>query len=895
MFYAQLIYRSVLKATIFIGCFVLMSFLIPYKADAAIINVSSIPALQSAINSAAPGDVIVLADNIYLNNTINISTSNITVRAATPGGVILNGSNSITISGNNVSFSGFQFTSGSISGMVITVTGNYVLLTQLNFNGYSAQKYINLQGQYDEVSYCNFENKPTSAPQGNLIHIAPNGSVPNYAKIRYCSFKNMPGAGGDNGNECIRIANGAQSTYLCRTIVEFCYFENTGDGDSEAISVKSRENTLRFNTFRNNQNAMMVFRNGNDNVAYGNFFIAAGGIRVKEANNIFCYNNYFENAGVGGTMNAVSYVYVSPNLKNINFLHNTFVECGLIDLSSGATNNTWANNIFKKSSGNIFTGSSSGIAWAGNIYHGSLGISIPSEMTNTDPLLAMNSENYYGLSSSSPAINNSSSSYPAILDIANIDDDPSLSFDISGQSRPVGKTEKDAGSDEYTTGNTTNHPLVLSEVGPSYLGGPGGATKQDQTITFTSLPSKVYGDADFNPGATASSGLPVSYTSSNTAVATIVNGNIHITGAGSSSITAKQAGNANYNAAPDISQTLTVAKANQSITFNPLPNKNAGDADFNPGATASSGLPASYTSSNTAVATIVNGNIHIVGAGTSIITASQAGNTNYNAATDVIQTLTVTVPVVYNFAPTSTTILSGTLNSGTYGNLATNNSSYYVVRSTTSGTRKTDWYGSTTISQPTSSVTKLTINYDGRNSANKTQVLYLYNWVTGSWTQIESRNVSTSDVLITNSQTAPANYISTSGEIRLRVFSSGGNKNYTTSGDWLQFTIETSNTAKTMAAPSITVLEMKRPEFGIYPNPASKNILVQYRLNKEENVQLAIFNLNGQLVRQLMINQKQNQGDYNKSFVVSDLTDGVYIVRFSAGNLNKSIKIVVLK
>ena len=56
---------------------------------------------------------------------------------------------------------------------------------------------------------------------------------------------------------------------------------------------------------------MMVFRNGNDNIAYGNFFINAGGIRVKEANNIYCYNNYFENSGVGGTMDAVKLDYQS--------------------------------------------------------------------------------------------------------------------------------------------------------------------------------------------------------------------------------------------------------------------------------------------------------------------------------------------------------------------------------------------------------------------------------------------------------------------------------------------------------------------------------------------------------------------------------------------------------
>ena len=191
MNYSKLIINQFLKTRITTGCFIVASFLMTLKSNAAIINVSSIPALQSAINGASPGDVILLANNTYLNNTININTSNITVRAATSGAVFLNGANSITILGNNVTFSGFQFTSGSISDNVITVKGNYAQLTQLNFKSYSAQKYINLEGQYDEISYCNFENKPASAPQGNLIHISPNGSVPNYAKIRYCSFKNV--------------------------------------------------------------------------------------------------------------------------------------------------------------------------------------------------------------------------------------------------------------------------------------------------------------------------------------------------------------------------------------------------------------------------------------------------------------------------------------------------------------------------------------------------------------------------------------------------------------------------------------------------------------------------------------------------------------------------------
>src|SRR5690348_13486821 len=75
------------------------------------------------------------------------------------------------------------------------------------------------------------------------------------------------------------------------------------------------------------------------------------------------------------------------------------------------------------------------------------------------------------------------------------------------------------------------------------------------------------------------------------------------------------------------------AKQNQTITFNPLANKTYGDAAFPLGATSSSGLTVSYSSSNTNVATVSGNTLTIVGAGSTTITASQAGSDNYNAAT----------------------------------------------------------------------------------------------------------------------------------------------------------------------------------------------------------------------------------------------------------------------
>ena len=77
-----------------------------------------------------------------------------------------------------------------------------------------------------------------------------------------------------------------------------------------------------------------------------------------------------------------------------------------------------------------------------------------------------------------------------------------------------------------------------------------------QTITMGAL-TKVIGDADFAPGS-ASSGLTLTYTSSNPSVATIVAGKVHIVGVGTCTITANQAGNRRYLAAPSVGVTLTV-------------------------------------------------------------------------------------------------------------------------------------------------------------------------------------------------------------------------------------------------------------------------------------------------------------------------------------------------
>ena len=220
-----------------------------------------------------------------------------------------------------------------------------------------------------------------------------------------------------------------------------------------------------------------------------------------------------------------------------------------------------------------------------------------------------------------------------------------------------------SGYNNKDVGNVSSHPVTGLGVGTTYYYRVRaensasvsstnsntisvGTSRLNQTITFNSLPAKTYGDSPFALTATASSGLAVSYSSSNRSVATISGNTVTIVGAGTTTITASQAGNGTYNAAPNVDQTLTVNKANQTITFNALSDnalsdKNCGDSSFALTATASSGLDVSYASSGTGVATISGSTVTIVGAGTTTITASQSGNVNYNAAANVQQSLMV--------------------------------------------------------------------------------------------------------------------------------------------------------------------------------------------------------------------------------------------------------------
>ena len=115
--------------------------------------------------------------------------------------------------------------------------------------------------------------------------------------------------------------------------------------------------------------------------------------------------------------------------------------------------------------------------------------------------------------------------------------------------------------------------------------------------------------------------------------------------AGTCTLDANQAGNANYVAATQVQQSFAVGKGAQTVSFTSTAPAGAvvGGATYTPAATATSGLAVAITvdASASAVCSITAGVVSFQTAGTCVLDGNQAGNANYNAATQVQQSFAV--------------------------------------------------------------------------------------------------------------------------------------------------------------------------------------------------------------------------------------------------------------
>ena len=196
----------------------------------------------------------------------------------------------------------------------------------------------------------------------------------------------------------------------------------------------------------------------------------------------------------------------------------------------------------------------------------------------------------------------------------------------------------------------TNAPVMakatvnrLAKAGECIAQGLNSITrdKNPQVITFAQPAGRTFGTAPEALVATSDSGLTVAFAVVS-GPATVSGNMLTLTGAGDVVVRATQIGDPNFDAATPVTRTITVAKADQVITFEAQDTAEQADSPIALVATSTSGLAVAFAVQS-GPATLSGADLTITaGTGTIVVRATQAGNANYNAATPVDQSIEVT-------------------------------------------------------------------------------------------------------------------------------------------------------------------------------------------------------------------------------------------------------------
>ncbi|TDC02293.1 lyase [Micromonospora fluostatini] len=429
--------------------------------------------MTAAMADAAPGHTIVLADGNYsigkLNARNGTAAAPITITAANQGRAVITGGQLEVLSSSYVTVSGLKWTNSHTlkitSSHHIRVTRSHFRLTES-----SSLKWIIIQGapsHHNRIDHNLFEEKHQL---GNFITIdGSSNQQSQYDLIDHNHFRNI-GPRATNEMEAIRVGWSAISQSNGFTTIEHNLFENC-DGDPEIVSVKSNDNTVRYNTFRTSQGTLSL-RHGNRSQVHGNFFLGGGkagtgGVRVYGQDHKI-YNNYFEGlTGTGydaalqldgGDVDTSGALSSHWRVYRATAVNNTFVN-NVSNIEIGANYNlapvdsVVANNIVVGSQGKLINElkSPKNMTYAGNIAWptGAAVIGVAGSVTIANPLLVAQDE-VSRIGAGSPAIDAAVGGYAFVTE------------DMDRQPR---SGTADVGADERSTAPVTNKPLLPADVG----------------------------------------------------------------------------------------------------------------------------------------------------------------------------------------------------------------------------------------------------------------------------------------------------------------------------------------------------------------------------------------------------------------------------------------------
>ncbi|WP_425390481.1 Ig-like domain-containing protein [Ekhidna sp.] len=455
--------------------------------------------------------------------------------------------------------------------------------------------------------------------------------------------------------------------------------------------------------------------------------------------------------------------------------------------------------------------------------------------------------------------------------VAEIDSELDLTYEVSGPATIAGTTitlDGNVGTVTVTVSQTGNDNYNSASASESFdVTDP---SKQDQTITFSEITDKVFGDDPFQLSASSTSDLDVTFSVVSGPVS--LNGiEVTITGAGTAVIAANQAGDDTYNPAQEVTQTFEIAKADQVITINPIEDKLTTDAAFDIVAEVDSELDLTYEVSGPA--TIAGTTITLDGnVGTVIVNVSQTGNDNYNSAS-ASESFDVTDPSKQDQTITFSEIADKVFGDDPFQLSASSTSGLDVTFSVVSGPVSLNGIEVTITGAGTAVIAANQAGDDTYNPAQEVtqtfevakadQVITI--------TPIEDKLTTDaafdivaevdSELDLTYEVSGPATIAGTTitldgnvGTVTVTV-SQTGNENFNAASESTSFEVEE---AVLSANPG--------PQINIYPNP-----VIDYLTIESNNTsRMRLVNLNGQV----MIEKEMSYGILN----LSDLKAGVYVL-----------------
>lgn len=475
--------------------FFLLIFVSSFSLSAQTIFVQNSEQLKSAVNSAQPGDTIIIRNgqfdtdgSVTIRNNGTAAQRIVIMSELLGGTVFVNESYFDFRKCSYITLLGFVFLSSNVTAVKLQASHHIRITNNLfRISETESTKWVYIGGIWDDpytyshdnrVDHNIFENK---TQPGNFLTIdgsnEPTYQVSQRDTIDHNLFRNNnPRV--ENEKESIRVGWSEISQSSGFTVIEYNLFEEC-NGDPEIISVKTSDNIIRNNTFRRCQGTLSL-RHGNRSQVYGNFFFGenvdgTGGIRLYGDDHLI-YNNYFE--GLKGTKwdapltltngdyNGGTNYSKHYRINRAKIIFNTLVN-NTSGIEIGFSNNgkyskpprdvSMENNLIVGSQNDLVSIITEPInmKWDRNIFFPSgsnnVGIELPdSQISNTDPFLEQKEE-LWKLSIYSPAINNANQSNKQFL------------IDIDGQERD---SIYDIGADEFSFAEIKNQPLTEADVGP---------------------------------------------------------------------------------------------------------------------------------------------------------------------------------------------------------------------------------------------------------------------------------------------------------------------------------------------------------------------------------------------------------------------------------------------